>query len=168
MAGGAIQTVGPVVFDYVWFQARYPDLSEWCNPEMAQGYFDLACLFCDNGNGQQIAINGSFFACRWSGPAVRDIPRRQMLLGLLTAHIAKMFAPLDGSPASSTVGRISSATEGSISVAFEFPNTPGAEWYNQTKYGAMFWAATSIYRMGRYYPGPDASYSFGRGRGFRF
>jgi len=47
---GANQTVGPVVFDYAWLQRRYPLITEWCDVDTAQSYFDLACVFCDNSD----------------------------------------------------------------------------------------------------------------------
>lgn len=151
---GTIQTTSPVTFDYLWFQARYPELSEWCNPDMASGYFDLACTFLDN-TGLPNPTGGQSVPCYWIGSPVTDVPTRQRLLGLLTAHIAKLFAPVDGNPSAQTVGRIASAGEGSVNVSFEFATVPGQEWYAQTKYGAMFWAATARYRMARYYPGPQ-------------
>ena len=83
-----------------------------------------------------------------------DIPQRQLLLGLLTAHIAKLFAPINGVPSPDFVGRLASASEGSVSTSFDFPGvTPNSAWYMQTKYGAMYWAMTARYRSMRYVPG---------------
>lgn len=137
---GAPQTESPVSYDHTWWSIRYPELAAWTSPGMAQGYFDLACLYLDNTG---------------CSPA-RDVPRRQLLLGLLTAHVAALNAPLNGAAPSGLVGRINSASEGSVTVAVDYPQEPGAEWYAQTKYGAMYWAATAGLRMGgRYYPGPQ-------------
>lgn len=172
MIPGATQTTSPVVWDYVWFQRRYPDLAEWCGPDEASGYFDLAQIFLDNSGGPSTTVNVpgiGICVSRWVGSPVTNIPQRQMLLGLLTAHIASLFGKINGKPARSVVGRISNAVEGSVSVALDFPDRPGAEWYSQTQWGAMFWAATARYRMARYYPGPQPfsqDYSFGGGRGF--
>jgi hypothetical protein len=52
---------------------------------------------------------------------------------------------------SSLVGRISSASEGSVSIATDY-NIGGnsAQWYNQTPYGAEYWALTVRYRSSLY------------------
>jgi len=84
---------------------------------------------------------------------VSDIPTRTMLLYMLTSHIAALNAPLNGQASSPLVGRISNATEGSVSVRTEMESMPGSsQWYNQTKYGAAFWQATLQYRQARYIP----------------
>jgi Protein of unknown function (DUF4054) len=156
---GAVQTVGPVTFDYAWFQRRYPELSEWVSPDMGQGYFDLATGFLAPDNSGPPPA--SPFWDTWSGGArpqgwavTLTTETRQRLLGLLTAHVAALFAPLNGQPSPSYVGRISNASEGSVSVGIDFPGcTPNNAWYCQTKYGAMYWAATARYRTMRYHPG---------------
>lgn len=166
-APGVVQTVGPVVFDYAWWAARYPELATWCSPEIAGSYFDLATLYLDNSDGggtpAVIPWLGLAAGSRAGGSPVTDIPRRQMLLGLLTSHIAALNAPLNGQASPTTVGRIASAGEGTVNVSFAYPEVAGAEWFVQTKYGAAYWAATARYRTARYYPGPQP---FGRGAGF--
>jgi hypothetical protein len=78
-----------------------------------------------------------------------------MLLNLLTAHICQLRQPLNGQPSSPLVGRISEATEGSVTVKAEMIAAPGsAQWYNQTKYGAQYWQMTLPFRSARYYAGP--------------
>lgn len=171
---GAVQTTGPVVFDYTWFQARYPDLSNWVSPEMGQFYFDLATLYLNNSeNSSTIAtfeVPGvgmvGYPGMYAVGNPISNIGQRQMLLGLLTAHIATLNAPLNGKASSGLVGRISSATEGSVSVSVDYPQVAGAEWFSLTKYGLMYWQATAMYRKGRYYPAPQLNpYGFRMGRG---
>lgn len=157
---GADQTTGPVTWDYTWFQQRYPTIAEWVSPEEGQMFFDIATLFLSNNDsgGNPVFVLGmpfGFSGQAFRGSPVRDIRKRQMLLGLLTAHIATMFAPVGGEASSPLVGRITNATEGSVNVAVDFPTAAGQEWYAQTKYGAMFWAATTQYRLGRYHPGPQ-------------
>jgi hypothetical protein len=155
---GCVQTTGPVVFDYSWFQTRYPDLSRWISPEMGQMYFDLATLYLDNtdGGAPQYVPGYGPVGCRAVGNQVRDIPTRQILLGLLTAHIAKLNAPINGQASTATIGRISSASEGSVSVSYDLPTMAGAEWLSQTQWGIAFWQATAAYRTARYIPGPRA------------
>lgn len=160
---GAVQTIGPVTFDWIWWSTRYPELSEWCSPGQAQGYFDIATLYCENtANGMatlamcELAIAIGLCGYPSAGVLLSNIPKRQMLLGLLTAHVAALNAPIGGNQPSGLVGRISNASEGSISVAVAYPEVAGAEWYNTTRYGAMFWTATKQYRIGQYFPGPGA------------
>lgn len=160
---GAVQTVGPVTFDWKWWSLRYPELSEWCSPGQAQGYFDIATLYCDNTDSGtptpamcSLWLSLGLMGYPMSGGPIQNIRVRQMLLGLLTAHVAALNAPIGGNQPSGLVGRISNASEGSISVAVAYPEVAGAEWYNTTRYGAMFWTATKQYRIGQYFPGPGA------------
>jgi len=78
-----------------------------------------------------------------------------VLLYLLTAHVAALSYGENGQGPRPLVGRISSATEGSVSVSAEYNVAPGsAQWYAQTGYGAQYWEATAKYRVGRYRPAP--------------
>ena len=72
---------------------------------------------------------------------------RAMLLNMLTAHIAKLEI-------SKQVGRVSSASEGSVSVSLDVGVMSGtAAWFMATNYGMAFWQATAQYRMARVYQG---------------
>lgn len=124
-----------VVFDYATWSARYPELAAALSPAVAQAYFDEASLYLDNTEASPVCDPG----------------QRATLLNMITAHIAAMNMP--GS--SPLVGRITSATEGSVSVQAAYADaTPGSmAWYVQTKYGAAYWAATARYRTGFYTPG---------------
>jgi hypothetical protein len=160
---GTVQTVGPVYFDYKWWAIRYPDLAEWCSAGQAQGYFDIATLYCDNtDNGTPTPAMCDLWMALGMlgyppiGGPIQNISRRQILLGLLTAHVAALNAPIDGNPPRSLVGRISNASEGSISVAVDYPQNPNEAWFNQTKHGAAFLKATGQYRFPQYFPGPGA------------
>ena len=166
---GCAQTVGPVTWSYEWFQQRYPDIARWVSPEMGQMYFDLATLYLDNSDGgSSIDIHGCGCAgSRAVGSPVRNIGQRQILLGLLTAHIASLNANLNGQASSTMVGRIGSATEGSVSVTMDYPQVAGAEWFGLSKFGQLFWQMTAAYRTARYIPGPQYSrnrafYGWGR------
>lgn len=79
-----------------------------------------------------------------------------MLLNMATAHIAALNSPLNGQASSPLVGRITNASEGSVSVQTQFDVPPGsAQWWAQTKYGAAFYAATAQFRVMQYFPGPE-------------
>lgn len=137
-----------VVFDYTTWAARYPELASSVAAPLAQAYFDEATLYCSNGDDALVPYDPT------SGVTVRAI-----YLNMLTAHIAALNAAIGGNASSPLVGRISSATEGSVSVSADMPSQPGsAAWYQQTKYGAAYWAASAPYRTMRYIPGPQPFY----------
>jgi len=125
---------GVVAFDWGFFQGAFPELASSVTMQQAQGYFNRAALLCDNTSMSPIcdsSVGG----------------QRYTLLHLLTAHITALNAPLNGAPSSPLVGRVTNATEGSVSVQADMPNQPqAAAWYQQTKYGAEYWAATAQYR----------------------
>lgn len=142
-----------VVFNYAAWVQRFPSLSH-VSEDFATLLFNEASLYCAN------VLN-----------IVCDTNTLTALLNLLTAHLAYLNAPqLNGqpdtsgsSPAPTQVGRISDATEGSVSVSFDMPDQPqAAAWYNQTQPGASFWAATARYRTFRYVPGPAMQPAFPR------
>lgn len=142
----------PPPFDWTAWQARYPELAYITEP-IALGYYDQAALMFPGIM--------SFYA--WS------VPMQSMLLNLLTAHLAALFSPsATGSASSPLVGRIASATKGSVTVSTDMPPNPNAAWFLQTKYGFQFWQATARSRLGRYRPGPVPYLGVGLlGRGYR-
>lgn len=130
-----------VTFDYQAWAALYPS---FCGVDatMAQGYFDIATGFLDNTEASPVA----------------DATRRTSLLYMLTAHIAALFRGENGQGPSPLVGRVTSATEGSVSVSVDAGTAAGSQaWYMMTRYGALYWAATGFLRRGRYIPGPVPS-----------
>lgn len=129
---------GVVVFDYSTWALRYPELAGSVSQPLAQLYFNEATLVCDNTPGSVIC----------------DLTVRAMLLNMATAHIAQLNASINGQPVSPLVGRISNASEGSVSVSAQMDLPPGsAQWWAQTRYGAAWWASTATYRAARYVPG---------------
>ena len=102
--------------------------------------FSLACLL----------LNNSFAS------VVQDAPTRAQLLNLLVAHLTALLnGTTDASgnlvPPAGTVGRISSAHQGSVSVATSFKTmSEAASFFTQTQWGALWWQATAIYRTARY------------------
>lgn len=129
---------GVVQFDYSVWSARYSELAPYVAQPLAQSYFNEAQLYCDNTPCSPIC----------------NLGERAVLLNMMTAHIAALNAPIGFMPSSTLVGRISGATEGSVSVQTQNDYPPGTvQWYQQTKYGAAFWAATAQYRTMHYVPG---------------
>jgi hypothetical protein len=130
------------VFSYADWSVRYPELSAYVVQATAQIYFNEATLYVDNT------------ACSVICDASQG-GEREMLLNMVTAHIAALNAPLNGQTSSPIVGRISGATQGSVSVQTDFQVPGTAAWFAQTKYGAAYWQATVKYRSMRYAPGPQ-------------
>lgn len=131
--------MGIVAFDYDAWAARYPELAGSVSPQLATAYFTEAELYCDNTPGS----------------IVTDENRRSLFLNMLVSHIAQLNAPLNGQSSQTLVGRISSASQGSVSVSIANDYPPGTvQWYQGTKYGAAYWAATATYRTAKYVPGP--------------
>jgi len=139
-----------VAFDYNAWVAEFPEFAAISSGQ-ATGFFNRATnIFANDG----------------SGP-VCTTTQQSALLNLLTAHIAWLnaFRDANGMPSStgtnpppSVVGRINSATEGSVSVQSDMGDanagSPSQAWYMQTRYGAEFWAGTAQFRTMRYSPRP--------------
>lgn len=137
-----------VEFDYDVWVARYPEFAG-VSEAAAQAYFDEATIYNRNDGG---------------GP-VPTAAVQSTLLNMLTAHIAARYATINGQVPSTLVGRISDASEGSVSVKADYAEaTPGSmAWYIQTKYGADYWQASAPYRTMRYRPGPGTGGVVGGG-----
>lgn len=130
-------------FNYQSWTARYPEFDTITDP-VATAYFAEATIYHANDG---------------SGP-VADAGQQLVLLNMLTAHVAALNLPPSGQTQSPPlVGRISDASEGSVSVSVQNDYPPGTvQWYQQTKYGSAYWAATAKYRT--------AQISFGQRRAF--
>lgn len=128
-----------VAFSYQVWAARYPELADRVAEPLAQAYFAEAGLYCKND----------------SCSVITDEPTRLLILNMITAHIAALNATLsDGTPMTPLVGRINSATQGSVTVQAQFDVPAGsAQWWAQTRYGASAWQAMAPYRTMRYVPG---------------
>lgn len=126
-----------VVFGPDMFVARYPEFAGVPLDTLAM-YFDEATIYLSNAE---------------SSP-VQDLSRRAVLLNMVTAHLAALNFGVNGAAASPLVGRITAATEGSVSVTVDAGAVSGsAAWFMQSKYGAAYWQATINLRGFRYIPG---------------
>lgn len=138
------------VFDYTLWLARYPEFAATVPPALAAAYFEEAGGFFDNTERSPVA----------------DLAKRLRLLNMVTAHIAYLNAGTAGSPASPLVGRITNASEGSVSVAVDMgPVTAANAYWMQSKYGAAYWQATQSLRSFRYMPGRQPTFDRQRGSG---
>lgn len=126
----------------------FPEFAGLSDPQ-GQGYFNRACLICANSAANPMNTDGILAT----------------MLYLLTAHVAWLNCPRDasgnpaatGAPGSPLVGRVSSASEGSVSVQTEWNSGDASSleaYLTQTKYGAEYWAASAPYRTARYIARP--------------
>jgi hypothetical protein len=129
-----------VTFDPVAFVAEYPEFTSVTNTRM-QSMFTIA---------EQSILDNT------DNSPVMDINYRTQLFYMLVAHLLLIFgtptAPANANNA--PPGRLSSATEGSVSTAFEYILPAGsamAPWFVQTKYGAMYWTLTARFRSAVYF-----------------
>ncbi|EIT0545538.1 DUF4054 domain-containing protein, partial [Escherichia coli] len=115
--------MGVVIFAPSAFKLRYPEFSS-VDDVLLQQYFTQATIYLDNTDSSRVS----------------DLAVRSMLLNMLVAHIACLYSGANGQSPSGLVGRIDSASEGSVSVHADMPGgTANSAWYMQTKYGADYW-----------------------------
>ena len=134
-----------LAFDYTIFSTRFPELV----PPLGPVTEPMGILYW--------AEAGMYWPNNGTAPAGVTDDQQRLLLDLLTAHIAGLNAALSGALPYNVVGRIGSASEGSVSIGVQLSLAPGGvlqEWYTQTKYGFQFWAMTAGFRLARYRPGP--------------
>jgi hypothetical protein len=115
------------------FMLRYPQFRT-VDLVLLEQYYAEAQLFLDSGDASY----------------VQDPARREMLLNMLTAHIAFLNSPTNQVAANGIVGRVQRATEGAVTVEFaEYvkANNGTEAWLQLSPYGAMFLAATAQYNQ---------------------
>lgn len=126
-----------VVFDTGRFLARFPEFDNVAD-EQLQALFNEATLYLDNTDAS----------------LVTNVAAREALFMLLVAHLAQLNFGSKTSPATPLVGRVTSVSEGSVSISGDAPALPGtATWYGLTKYGISYWQATAPWRTMHYRPG---------------
>lgn len=134
---------GVVVFDPGVFMQQYP----------AFAGVPTAALI-NNFNRATLLLNNSCFSL------CADANKREMLYGLLVAHITQLTNGANGQAPSGLVGRVSGASEGSVSVQADMGTISAAAAYlMQTQYGSEFWQATAGMRAMRYVAAPQRLYS---------
>ena len=124
-------------WNYELWNASYREFSNVTQVQ-AQLFWNEACLVHANDG---------------TGP-VKDATMQQTLLFMLVAHIAFLRIGTSGNPSPASqglVGRVSSATQGSVSVSTDLPQLPGtAAWYSQSPYGLSYYQATAAFRTMHY------------------
>ena len=143
-------TRGIVVFNPTAFMAQFP---AFATPSPGFNATTWAAALTGNFNLATIQLNNSY------GSIVQDEPTRAQLLNLLTAHITALLNGVNGLPPTGLVGRVSGATQGSVSVQTDFTTeSEAAAFYAQTQWGALFWQLTVIYRTAQYVTPCDQRY----------
>jgi hypothetical protein len=141
-----------VTFNFDAFAQAWPEFAT-VDPVRAQSMFNIAQLSLLDNTG---------------GSPVQDINILTQLFNMLVCHLLTVFGRSAPVGANNTpVGRMSSATQGTVNVSFEYKIPEGsaiAAWFNTTQYGAMYWMATARYRSARYF----ASGSSGIGSAHRY
>jgi hypothetical protein len=130
---------GAVVFDWTLWQAEYFALAQkGVTQAAATAAFAKAGMFVNNTGLSP----------------VQDADQRQAVLNDIAAHLLQLQL---NSAAGGGVGRISSASEGSVSVSFDMPTTNATEaWWMQTAYGATALQILRKYALARVAYGPNA------------
>ena len=119
-----------VEFVVAEFREEYPFFSNLTDTQLSS-LFRKACLRLRND----------------AKSCVKDIEVRKEFLYLIVAHLATLFQKaLAGN---GLVGRISSASEGSVSVSSEYSvsQVGGEKWWSQTQWGADYWTLSASYRV---------------------
>lgn len=125
------------VFNYASWAVRYPEVAAKVAEPLADALFAEA---------------GTFYCENTDCSPVPDVNARGLLLNMLVSHLGALS--VSKAAQQGLVGRISSVTEGGITVAVDLGAIPGTEaWYAQTQYGLAFWTATAPFRTMHYIPG---------------
>lgn len=123
-----------VKFDYDLFRNQFPHIKVGSLGQMA-GLWEIAETIVGNDQNSPYPYapdNGVY--------------KRRTLLYLALAHLIQMQQV----GASGLAGRVTSATEGSVSVTVEpfAANSLTEQWWCQTNEGAQYWMLTAAYRLG--------------------
>ncbi|WP_236516068.1 DUF4054 domain-containing protein [Escherichia coli] len=118
------------VFDPAAFKLSYPQFAKFTNEQLTNFFEEVENTIVDNTESSCFSLKD-----------------RKKRFYLLVAHNAELQNRInDGN--TGLVGRISSATEGSVSISTDYSMGSGAleQWLKQTPYGAKFYAFTAPYR----------------------
>lgn len=127
-----------MVFVPADFKVAFPSFATVADGSLSMA-FNLATLQLNNSCGSLVC----------------DAAQRELLLNLLTAHIAATVYGENGQPPAGIVGRVDRAQEGSVSVGADMGTMAyGQAYYMQSQWGALYWQSTAKYRTMRYIPAP--------------
>ena len=128
-----------VTLDIGEFLGLFPHLYKAYNDqlitdEMITDDFDTVAEWIGNNDSAPFPYNPE-----------KGIMTRKRLLYLATCHLLSLGLLPEGQQ-----GRLSSATQGSVSTSFDLIHANGltAQWWLQTKCGSQFWVMSQAYRKG--------------------
>ncbi len=124
-----------VKFDYDLFCGQFPHIKLPSMGELA-GLWELAEAYVGNDQNSPIPYDPD-----------NGVHTRRVALYLALAHLIQLRQLTANS---GLAGRITSATEGSVTVSVEAytANSLNAQWWSQTNEGAQYWMLTAAYRLG--------------------
>lgn len=132
-----------VTFDPTAFKTEYPEFNTAPN------------VVSDARANNMFLIASTTLLDNTDNGPVMDVTQRTQLFYLLVAHLLLIYGTSDTPMLNNAPpGRISSATQGTVSSQFEYQVPQGSAmmaWYLQTKYGALFWTATAPFRSAKYF-----------------
>lgn len=144
-----------VTFDPAAFVAAYPEFTS-VDPARATLMFTIA---------EQSILDNT------DSSVVADPTYRTQLFYMLVAHMLLLLGvATPTAPNGAPPGRIASATQGTVTTSFEYDIPSGsamAPWFNQTKYGALYWMATARFRGARYFSSGHSGIGVARAYGAR-
>lgn len=128
-----------ITFNFATFVGFFPEFGQ-VDPAYATSMFNRAqAALLDNTGASPVTDDGVL----------------QGLFFLLVAHLLSLYpCGARGTPGQRPAGNITSATQGSVSTAFQVRIPEGSAigaWYCQTEYGFEFWTASAPYRSARYF-----------------
>lgn len=140
-----------VTFDPAAFKVAFPEFAAYSDARLNLFFAMASQSILDNTDNSP----------------VMDVDYRTQLFYMLVAHLCLLFGSGTGTPSGGAVppGRLSSASEGTVSSSFEYNIPAGsamAAWFNQTKYGAMYWMATARFRSAQYFVVGNSGVGFAR------
>lgn len=129
-----------VVFDPAAFKLAFPQFANAADGQLTALFTMIGFSLIDNTDGS-IVVN---------------VDQRAAMMNLLMAHLLTLFGYTTATgtvtPGTGAVGRVASATEGTVSTSLGYNVPAGASeaWYSQTPYGAMYWVMTAPFRSFHY------------------
>lgn len=133
---------GAIPFDWAIWAGRYPELvTAGVSEAQASDSWTIAGLYLQN--------------C--AGSLVWQLGVRGTVLGMITAHLLALTvrAAKAGDATGGAVGRLASATEGSVTATWEAALPESATWWAQTQYGFNAWQALAPFRTALYVAAPQ-------------
>ena len=142
-----------VTFDPTAFRTAYPEFTGVSDARATDMFTIASFSILDNTDGSP----------------VMDANYRTQLFFMLVAHMLLILGTSDTPTLNNAPpGRISSATQGTVTSQFEYILPPGSSmsaWFNQTKYGALYWMATAQFRSARIYANGGSGIGFAKAYG---